>query len=364
MIRISALAKRFRALFPVLALAGFFLPRNTPAESPLSELFQRGKTESKLGSYQASLATFQKLDELSRQPGNEAVRAKLEPLIAFYRGVNHAALGEKETARLDFQTYLSSFPAAHLDPAAFPRSVIDVFNAARDEVKPAEGKDRRRPSGESPIAADYARFHTDPNHPEVADGKWAEGAIRFLMTRQERAAWERATEPAERAEFVTAFWRRRDPSPETPENEFREEIEKRLAFADARFTIGEEKGSATDRGMVFVLLGPPSYIGQTPLKSEDDSLQAARAAPLREFSTTTRRTAYQYIPRDPLSAEVIQGTREIWHYRRDRLPAAVRFNELDFEFTTKKGYGTAVLQRDQQILLALEAAARALSSPD
>ena len=364
MIRIPALVNGFRVLSCILALAGLLLPREASAESSLSELFQRGKTESKLGSYQASLATFEKLDELSRQPGNEAARARIEPLIAFYRGVNHAALGEKETARLEFQTYLASFPAAHLDPAAFPRAAIDVFNAAREHVRAAGGTERGRPSEESPIAADYARFRTDPGHRDVADEKWAEGALRFLMTHQERAAWERATEPADRAEFVTAFWRRRDPNLQTPENEFRDEIERRLAFADARFPIGEQKGSATDRGMVFVLLGPPSYIGQTPLKSEDDSLQAARAAPLREMSTTTRRTAYQYISRDPLSAEVIQGTREIWHYRRDRLPAAVRFHELDFEFTTKKGYGTAVLQRDQQILLALEAAARAVSPPE
>ena len=360
MIRIPALAKGSRALVPVLAFAGFFLPRSTPAASPLSELFQRGKLESKLGSYQASLATFQELDTLSRQPGNEAARAKLEPLIAFYLGVNHAALGEKESARREFQTYLASFPAAHLDPAAFPRSVLDVFSAVREETE------RPRPASESPIAADYARFAVDPDPSRVADDRWAEGALRFLMTRSERTAWERTTDPAARAEFVTTFWRRRDPSPETPENEFRAEIERRLAFADARFAIGERRGSETDRGMVFVLLGPPSYIGQTPLKSQDDSVQAARAAPLQGplVGGSRRGQATQDATRDPLSAEVIQGTREIWHYRRDRLPAAVRFNELDFEFTTKKGYGTAVLQRDPQTLLALEGAARAVLPAD
>jgi GWxTD domain-containing protein len=360
MIKTIAVRKRLRVVFPGLVLAALLVPDGALAQSTLNELFQRGKTESKLGSYQASLATFQTLDALSRQPGNEAARAKLEPLIAFYLGVNHAALGQKETARAEFQTYLASFPGAHLDPAVFPRSVRDVFDAAKEQLRSAGGTDRARPSDDSPIAADYARFRPGSDTPPADNDKWAEGALRFLMTRPERTTWERATDPAQRAEFITAFWRRRDPNPDTPENEFRYEIERRIRYADARFAADEKRGSATDRGLVFVLLGPPSYIAQRPLKSEDDPVQSARAAPIREVTTNPDgSTTVRYVPRTALTAETIQGTREIWYYRRDRLPKVVKFTEVDFEFITKKGFGTAVLQRDHEILVTLDLVAQA-----
>jgi hypothetical protein len=65
-------------------------------------------------------------------------------------------------------------------------------------------------------------------------------------------------------------------------------------------------------------------------------------------------TSVEYEERNPMTAEVIQGVREVWHYRRDRLPKSVRFNEVDFEFVTKKGYGDSVLQRDNRVLAALD----------
>ena len=354
----SRIAKVSRLLVSAALLAGLLIPGLARAQGSLGELFQQGKTESKMGSYQASLETFQKLDDLSKQPGNELSRVKLEPLIAFYRGINLAALGDKEKAQKEFEIYLVSFPAAHLDPAMFPRAAVDVFNKTRDAA-PRAGKDGPG-AGESAIAYEYARFRPDPNAPAVFDQKWAEGAIRFLMTKPEIEAWQRIQDSQQRAEFITSFWLRRDPNPLTPENEFRQEIERRIKFADSRFTLAEERGSATDRGLVFVLLGPPSYIAQRPLKSGDDSIQAARAAPTTDISTDARgRRIVQYVPRDPLTTETLQGTREVWYYRRDRLPKSVPFPEVNFEFITKKGVGNAVLQREHDILVTLDLAAKA-----
>lgn len=325
----------------------------------LADLFQKGKNEFKLGSYRAALQTFEALEQQSRLPGNESSREKLAPIIAFYRGANLAALGEKEAAKKEFLSYLETFPGAHLDPAMFPKPVIAVFNAVKEE--------RPRQAGQSPategsaLAAEYGRFRLPPDHPSSsADPGWTEGAMRFLMAREEKQAWQRIDDSAQRAEFVTKFWQKRDPTPLTPENEFRDEIERRIQFADAHLVDGEKRGSATDRGMVFVLLGPPSYIGQTPLKSSDDSIQVARSAPTREIRINPDgTTTVIYVARPALTAETLQGTREVWHYRRDRLPKAIRFPEIDFEFITKKGFGTAVLQRDHDALTALEQAARA-----
>jgi hypothetical protein len=111
--------------------------------------------------------------------------------------------------------------------------------------------------------------------------------------------------------------------------------------------------------MVFVLMGPPSYVGQQPLKSEEDPIQAARAAPVPEIVTNPDGSiSTRAVPRERLTTERIQGTREVWHYRRDRLPSAVRFAEVNFEFLTKTGYGVAVLQRNSDALTAMELAAR------
>ena len=57
---------------------------------------------------------------------------------------------------------------------------------------------------------------------------------------------------------------------------FKTGFDRRVAFADANFVQAEgTRGSMTDRGMVFVLLGPPTYVGRKPIRTGDDSSEAA-----------------------------------------------------------------------------------------
>jgi GWxTD domain-containing protein len=240
--------------------------------------------------------------------------------------------------------------------------VVEVFREARAESAGRRGIDARaeKPAFEERgIAAAYAQFQrsTENLSPGI-DERWAASPVRYLLTSREKVAWERITNPVERVEFVSLFWQERDPDPLTTENEFRDEFENRVRFADAWFSGGEKKGSETDRGLVFALLGPPNYAGQAPLTSQDDPMQVARAAPERETGTDNRgRRVVSYIPRSPLTAQTIQGTREIWHYRRDRLPPSVKFQEVNFEFVTKDGYGDSVLERNPRVLTTLDEAA-------
>ena len=71
-----------------------------------------------------------------------------------------------------------------------------------------------------------------------------------------------------RQEFVDRFWEARNPQPGNPDNTFKTAFDRRVAFADAYFIAGREatRGSMTDRGMVFVLLGPPTYVGRKPIR--------------------------------------------------------------------------------------------------
>ncbi|HKD18239.1 MAG TPA: GWxTD domain-containing protein [Thermoanaerobaculia bacterium] len=323
----------------------------------LTELFAKAKAQFRGGGYADSLATLEALDAAARAPGLEAAREKILPAVSFYRGADLAALGRAAEARQEFRIYLESAPAARLDPAMYPRTVIDAFEATREEIRRQDGAP---PAGAPGLAEAYAAFHPPPGPAAAVDEAWGAGAVRFLMTKDEKAAWARLSDPADRAEFVALFWQRHDPAPETGENRYRDEMERRIRFADVQFAQGEKKGSLTDRGMVFVLMGPPNFIGATLLKLEDDPIQAARSAPRTQVIVgPTGVVGALTVTPQPMTAEKIQGSRELWHYRRDRLPKAVAANEVVFEFLTKDGYGTGVLQREPAALTTLEIAAGA-----
>lgn len=89
---------------------------------------------------------------------------------------------------------------------------------------------------------------------------WANGPVAFLMTKEESAAWKTLRDD-EVQDFVALFWARRDPTPGTSRNEFREEFERRLAFADKNLQGGASvRGSLTDQGKTLILYGPPKRI--------------------------------------------------------------------------------------------------------
>src|SRR5688500_8840342 len=86
--------------------------------------------------------------------------------------------------------------------------------------------------------------------PEKAD--WGKGPAQFLMTKEEQDRWKTLKTDAEADEFIALFWARRDPTPGTPANEFLNEYESRVAYAEANFAAGKKKGSITDRGRILV----------------------------------------------------------------------------------------------------------------
>ena len=87
---------------------------------------------------------------------------------------------------------------------------------------------------------------------------------RYLMTSEERRNFL-ALPDADKAAFVEAFWKRRDPDPATEANELREEYEMRLATADKLFLGEGQAGFLTDRGRIYVLYGPPSERQTNPV---------------------------------------------------------------------------------------------------
>jgi GWxTD domain-containing protein len=89
---------------------------------------------------------------------------------------------------------------------------------------------------------------------------WGNSGLQFLMMKQERTDWASLRTDADAKMFIELFWARRDPTPGTPVNELRQQLEARIAEADKRYTIGNMPGSQSDRGLVYTVLGEPSEI--------------------------------------------------------------------------------------------------------
>ena len=89
--------------------------------------------------------------------------------------------------------------------------------------------------------------------------KWVDEDVRWIITDQERADFLKLSNDKQRDDFVKAFWARRDPTPGTPQNGFKEEHYRRLAYANEHFAAGVP-GWKTDRGRVYIVYGPPDTV--------------------------------------------------------------------------------------------------------
>src|SRR5258707_10494406 len=85
---------------------------------------------------------------------------------------------------------------------------------------------------------------------------WLEKDVAYIITDEERKAFKKLATDDERERFIEEFWRRRDPDPDTDENEFREEYYERIAYANEHFASGIP-GWKTDRGRIWIMYGKP-----------------------------------------------------------------------------------------------------------
>lgn len=93
--------------------------------------------------------------------------------------------------------------------------------------------------------------------------KWLNEDVVYIITPEERTAFKQLSNDEERDQFIEQFWLRRDPTPDTPENEYKEEHYRRIAYADDKFVAGID-GWRTDRGRIYIIWGPPDSIEAHP----------------------------------------------------------------------------------------------------
>jgi len=93
--------------------------------------------------------------------------------------------------------------------------------------------------------------------------KWLDEDVVYIITDEERAAFKQLSNDEERDAFIEAFWQRRDPTPDTEENEYKEEHYARIAYANEHFAAGVP-GWKTDRGRIYIMYGKPDEIESHP----------------------------------------------------------------------------------------------------
>jgi len=143
-------------------------------------------------------------------------------------------------------------PSRAPDPSPQPKHITPVQIA---QTRRDTGQQVPTPAAPAPVrdrAAVLASLETPYQ-------KWLGEDVRWIISDDERTAFNRLRTDDEREAFIMQFWLRRDPTPGTPENEMKEENYRRIAFANDHFT---EKipGWRTDRGMVYIKYGPPDTL--------------------------------------------------------------------------------------------------------
>ncbi len=128
---------------------------------------------------------------------------------------------------------------------------------------------------------------------------WLKGPVSYIINPRERAAFEKLATDEERAMFIQQFWERRNPTPGSKRNAFKEEFYRRVRYADVHFAAGYP-GWKSDRGHMYIAYGPPDEIKATDYPN----------AP--KFPHPSQAWFYRHIPRigDNLSVTFVDWTGE------------------------------------------------------
>ncbi|PYT14198.1 MAG: hypothetical protein DMF51_09030 [Acidobacteria bacterium] len=143
---------------------------------------------------------------------------------------------------------------------------------------PGDTETHRRPAKRPARSIDF----------DAPTERWREGPVRYLLTKDEDDAFRLLKTDEQRAEFIRGFWASRDPDTTTPENEYRTLFYARVVQADHVFTDSTKPGWKTDRGKIFILLGPPDDFEQ---RQEGNVPPASGLIPFRSFASTGTRRA-------------------------------------------------------------------------
>ena len=170
----------------------------------------------------------------------------------------------------------ASAPASTSAPDASDKSATDDAGATTKDVKgtaATEGDPLKRPLTEKQKKQNAKSFKQEVSKTYK---KWLDEDVRWIITDEEQKAFKLLSNDEERDQFIEAFWQRRDPTPDTVENEFKEEHYRRMAYANEHFAAGIP-GWKTDRGRIYIMYGPAERLSRI-LRAEPMSVRWKKAA--------------------------------------------------------------------------------------
>ncbi len=132
--------------------------------------------------------------------------------------------------------------------------------AAQTQATPDAVDPLKRPTNEKQKKKNERALKQELSRPYK---KWLDEDVVWIITDEERAAFRQLSNDEERDNFIEAFWQRRDPTPDTEENEYKEEHYQRIAYANEHFAAGVP-GWKTDRGRMYIVFGKPDEIDSHP----------------------------------------------------------------------------------------------------
>jgi GWxTD domain-containing protein len=140
-----------------------------------------------------------------------------------------------------------------------------VFSLAAGDKKTNSSSDDPRETVAKPMSEKERKRKEKALRKELETPykKWLNEDVAYIITDEERRAFKQLNTDEERQNFIEQFWLRRDPTPDTEENEFKEEHYRRIAYANEHYSAGRA-GWRTDRGRTYIVFGPPDEIESHP----------------------------------------------------------------------------------------------------
>lgn len=280
-----------------------------------------------LAHLQAALRALETLPDSGKRDAAKA-------LLHFHSAVALVELNDYEAAREELRSYVRYKTAAEqIDTSKYSNAVVALYREVESEP------------GERPGFA-FDHFYPSPSttrttYTPTAAASWQRSPEFILLaTTSERNQWQALPAPEHRDSFITRFWFDRDPTPETEANEFREEFERRVAYADHVFSTTSLRGALTDRGRVYVLLGSPDRIEL--ITSEED--ERATPALLSTSSETQSKLANAQLRVLGSSSAPRTPQRERWVYLPSRIPVTVPSSGVTYTFF--RNDGDVVLEKE------------------
>jgi GWxTD domain-containing protein len=200
--------------------------------------------------------------------------------------------------------------------------------------------------------------------------KWLNEDVAYIITDEERKAFRQLNTDAEREQFIEQFWLRRDPTPGTVENEFKEEHYRRITYTNERFAASVP-GWKTDRGRIYITFGPPDEIDSHPAGGTYQRPAAEGGGQTTTFPfedwryryiegignnimiefVDTRMNGEYHMTMDPLEKDSLKaGPANLNQFERLnqfvqlQQPPAVKFKELDDAIGTRITYNVLPMQ--------------------